>query len=75
MSANYREDPLLKAIAGLPQVEPNAQHAEHLRDRYRAALEQPPKPLPIALEPATVGAVCGVYAWQIVKIVEKIGLP
>jgi hypothetical protein len=75
VSAIHREDPLFKAIAGLPPVEPNAQHAEHVRERCRAALEQPPKPLPIALEPATVGAVCGAYAWQIVKIVERIGLP
>ena len=75
MSANHREDPLFNAIAGLPQVAPNAQRAEHLRERCRAALEQPPKPLPIDFEPATVGAVCGVYAWQIVKIIEKIGLP
>lgn len=75
MSAIHSEDPLFKAIAGLPRVEPSAQYAERVRGRCRAAMEEPAKLVPVAFEPATVGAVCGVYAWKIAKIAEKIGLP
>ena len=75
MSALHQEDPLFKAIAGLPRVEPTAQHAEHVRGRCRAVLEEPATGFPVALEPATVGMVCGVYAWQIATIAAKVGLP
>ena len=75
MSASHPEDPLFKAIAALPPVEPSAEHAERVRSRCRAALHNPSKALPVALEPATVGTVCGAYAWQIVSVITKVGLP
>lgn len=74
MSAIHSEDPLFKAIADLPRVEPTAEHAERVRRRCRTALQQPQKRLPVAFEPATVGTVCGVYAWQIATIATKVGL-
>jgi hypothetical protein len=75
VSANHADDPLFKAIAGLPRVEPTGQHGERVRGRCRVALQQPARLVPVAFEPATVGTVCGVYAWQIATIATKVGLP
>ena len=74
MSPIHPEDPLIKTIAGLPAVEPNAQHVERVRGRCRAALERPATVIPVALEPATVGTICGLYAWQVLKIATRIPL-
>jgi hypothetical protein len=39
--------------------------------KCRALLERPSRPVSIVLEPASIGAVCAVYAWQIVPIVVR----
>lgn len=75
MSAIHFEDPLFKAIADLPRVEPTVRHTERVRGRCRTELQQPQKPLAVVFEPATVGTVCGVYAWQIATTATKVGLP
>jgi hypothetical protein len=65
------DDPLMQALATLPGVRPDETRADQLRARCRALLEGPPRQLPAALEPATIGAVCAMYAWQIVRIVVR----
>jgi hypothetical protein len=61
------DDPLIRALAALPPVLPDETTAAALRTRCRGRLERPPRQLPLTLEPATVGAVCAMYAWQIVR--------
>jgi hypothetical protein len=73
MSARRIQDPLIEALAALPPVAPDAAHAARVRRRCRAALEQPRGELPRALEPAAVGTICAVYAWQIARAVAKLG--
>ena len=79
MSAVPLDDPLFDAIAGLPPVEPNPAHTERVRNRCRAALQHTPavsvSRLPLVLEPATVGTVCTIYAWHVVKIAMRMPLP
>ena len=79
MSAVHPDDPLFDAIAGLPPVEPNRAHSERVRSRCRAAFQHTPvvsvSKLPLVLEPATVGTVCTIYAWHVVKIAMRMPLP
>ena len=75
MSAVHSDDPLFKAIAGLPAVEPTVQHADRVRGRARAALCQPDVAWPSAFEPATVGVICALYAWQVARIAIRMPLP
>ena len=74
MNPLSHDDPVMRALATLPAVLPDADHARQLRARCRAALERPPRQMPATVEPAAVGAVCAVcavYAWQIVRIVIR----
>jgi hypothetical protein len=61
----------MKAIATLPAVLPNEASASELRARCRATLERRPRRVSVTLEPATVGAVCAMYAWQIVRVLAR----
>jgi hypothetical protein len=70
-----RKDPLMEAIGALPAVPPRAEHAERVLGRCRAALDQPASTTPRALEPVTVGTICALYAWQVVKIATRLPLP
>ena len=67
----HPEDPLMQALSTLPHVEVNAAHASAVRARCRAVLEHPPQPTNVTLEPATVGALCAMYAWEIVRTVIR----
>ena len=69
--SQIHDDPLVRALSGLPQVAPNPARAERIRGLCRARLEEPPKALSVPLEPVTVGAVCAVYAWEIVRTVIR----
>jgi hypothetical protein len=72
VSSLYDDDPLMRAIATLPTVLPDEAAARELRARCRARLENPPPRMaPVSVEPATVGALCVMYAWQIVRIVAR----
>ncbi len=71
MRAEYPDDPLMQAVATLPAVRPDEARADRLRVRCRTLLEQPQRQVPASLEPATVGAVCALYAWQIARIVIR----
>ena len=71
MSSPCHDDPLMQALATLPAVLPNEARADELRARCRALLERPPRQMPVTLERATVGGVCAMYAWQIVRIVVR----
>ena len=75
MSASHPRDPLFDAIAGLPPVKPDDGHSNHVRNRCRAALDRPARALPVTLEPATVGTLCTIYAWHVMKIATTIPLP
>ena len=67
MNVSNTADPLVRALAGLPEVEQDAKRAERLRQRCRAALEHSPaEPLPV-LEPAVLGVTCATYAWHLAK--------
>ena len=68
MSAHSHDDPLMRALATLPAVLPDDAAAVELRNRCRARLERGPRPVLVTLEPATVGAVCAMYAWQLVRL-------
>jgi hypothetical protein len=69
VNARDDEDPLIRAIAALPQVLADDTAARDLRARCRARLEHPPRMTAVTtMEPATVGAVCVMYAWQIVRV-------
>jgi hypothetical protein len=69
------KDPLLEAIGALPAVRPGAEHAERVRGRCHAALDHGVPRLPISLEPVTVGTICALYAWHVVKIATRLPLP
>jgi len=75
LTPSHQEDPLFDAIAGLPVVRPDAEHVERVRGRCHATLTRPAVGRSMALEPATVGAICVIYAWHIVKIATRIPLP
>jgi hypothetical protein len=72
MSPHPDDDPLIRALATLPDLAPDEARAARVRARCRARLERPPRQLSVPLEPATVGAVCAVYAWQIVRAVIRV---
>jgi len=61
------DDPLIRALATLPPVMHDDAAARELRLRCRARLAQPPQPA-LTLEPTGVGALCAMYAWQIVRL-------
>jgi len=65
------DDPLMQALATLPAVLPDETRADQVRVQCRALMERPQRQLPGILEPATVGALCAMYAWQIVRIVVR----
>ena len=71
MSQIHRDDPVMQALCTLPRVEMGAAHAATVRARCRAQLEHPPQPISVPLEPATVGTVCAIYAWEIVRAVIR----
>ncbi len=71
MSSPCHDDPLMQALATLPPVLPNAAGAEQLRAQCRALLERPQWQMPLTLEPATVGALCALYAWHFVRVVVR----
>ena len=71
MTQPHRDDPVIQALRALPCVEPDVTRADRLRARCRARLEQPPETLNVVLEPASVGTVCAMYAWEIVRTVIR----
>ena len=71
MSSSRHEDALMRALAMLPPVVPNATHADRLRARCRARLERPPHHLSADLESKTVGALSAMYAWQLLQLVIR----
>lgn len=70
MSSPSQVDRVMHALATLPVVPPEEARARRVRARCRALLERPPRRMPATVEPG-VAAVCGVYAWQIVRIVVR----
>lgn len=69
MSAFTGSDPLIRALAQLPAVQPNAGRAEAVRGRCRAVLEGQSATTPLAsLEPVAVGVACAVYGWQLARL-------
>ena len=75
MSTHHPDDPLIQAIGALPTVAPDAGHVERVRNRCHSALQQAVQRPPVTWEPATVGAVCAVYAWHVARIAIHIPLP
>jgi len=69
MSAS-QDDSMMRALSALPVIRPREEHAAQVRARARTILERRGRPTtPGFVEPATVSAVCAVYAWQILRIV------
>lgn len=64
-------DPLLRALASLPPHLPGDAVDRQVRARCHARLARPPREAPALLEPGAVGAVCAMYAWQIVRVVIR----
>jgi hypothetical protein len=63
------DDRLMRALAALPPVrQGDAAHRE-VRIRCRALVERPRQPETVPLEPAAVGTICALYAWQLARIV------
>ena len=71
MNSNHCDDPLLRSLGALPRIEADPQQAERLRERCRSRLAQPQTPISASLEPATVGAVCAMYVWEIARTVIR----
>ena len=71
MSQIMQDDTFVQVLRALPRVEVDTAHAARLRERCRRALEHPPQTNASSLEPATVGAVCAIYAWEIVRTVIR----
>ena len=69
MNSPHHDDVLIQSLSALPVVDPDPLHAKQLRDRCRAMLESPQAGPALPLEPATVGTVCALYAWEIVRSV------
>lgn len=69
MSTSSHSDPLIRALARLPVVQPNADRSEAVRVRARAMFEARTGSVPLAsLEPAAVGMACAAYGWQLAKL-------
>jgi hypothetical protein len=71
VSSAYHDDPLMQAIATLPAVVPNEASARQLGKKCRVLLERPSRRTSRTVEPATVSAVCALYAWQIVRVLVR----
>jgi hypothetical protein len=71
VNSQHHDDPLIQSLAALPAVHPDPLRAKQLRDRCHAALESPAEGPIGPFEPATVGAVCAMYAWEIVRVVIR----
>ena len=71
MNSQHHDDLLIQNLAALPAVHPDPLHAKQLRDRCRAALDSPAEGPIRPFEPATVGVVCAMYAWEIVRVVIR----
>lgn len=75
MNSQRHDDPLLQALAALPPVVPEARRADDVRGRCRAQLQRPPRHFTVSVEPVAIGSVCAAYAWQIARVVAKLGTP
>ena len=71
MNHTSHEDTLMRALGNLPPVVADPQRAADLRTRCRARLEKPETLAAATLEPTTVGAVCAMYAIEIVRTVIR----
>lgn len=65
------DDPLIRALASLPVVDQDAASQRQVRARCRALVERAPQQPAVPLEPAAVGTICAMYAWQIARIVIR----
>jgi hypothetical protein len=64
------EDHYVSLLATMPRVEANPERIEQVRSRCRTTLERRAAPAP-AVEPMTVGTLCALYIWQILRIVMR----
>ena len=67
MNVRTPADPLLQALAALPPVQQNANHAAAVHERCRAVLERSPAEPTGVLEPAVLSVTCATYGWQLAK--------
>ena len=75
MSTIHPDDPLLDAIGALPRVGPDAGPVERVRKRCHGALCQPAMSHGVSFEPVTIGTICAIYAWHVVRIAAQIPRP
>ena len=64
-------DRLLTLLAAMPRMQPDEAHVEQVRSRCRTILERRSTATATEMEPITVGAICAMYAWQIVRLVIR----
>ena len=67
MNIRNPADPVLQALAALPPVQQDANHAEGVRQRCRAVFERPHAEPAALLEPAVLTVTCATYAWQLAR--------
>jgi hypothetical protein len=71
VSSPVHDDPLMRALGALPEVVPDQTRSERVRTRCRARLERGGERSIPVIEPATVGTVCALYAWQVLRLVLR----
>ncbi len=69
MTSSVHDDPLLRALAALPEVEPDPARSERVRARCRARLNHRGAPPIARVEPAGGGTAWATYAWHLLRLV------
>ena len=65
------QDALWKAVSTLPVIDGSTSRSERVRLHCRRTLERRLQREPLRVEPITVGTICFVYAWHILRVVIR----
>lgn len=71
MRSDQRDDVLWAAVSTLPTIAVSETQSEQVRSRCRRVLERGQPPATTAAEPITVGTICAIYAWHILRLVIR----
>jgi hypothetical protein len=71
MSSHEQDDVLWKAVSTLPTVAVSQARSEQVRLHCHRVLERGQPPETRAAEPLTVGTICAIYAWHILRLVIR----
>jgi hypothetical protein len=71
MSSREQDDMLWKAVSTLPTVAFNQARSEQVRLHCRRVLERGQPSETRTAAPITVGTICAIYAWHILRLVIR----